>query len=707
VGPGAAASVPFLSHLANAPLALGAIPIGILLGYLGYRAVLLFRSWSLGITRAVGAPPMPAPIPAPPSPPVGGWVETEADTETGAPPSAGPDHPPATVWSPETGEVALPGAWRPAQVASVPPAGRGFGRGLLLTFALVALIVLIANRYLFYGLDKLVVYLGSAMYWPIAWPGLVTNPALQRTIPDYVFAIYVAFMVAFCLASGLFGDPRYLPAQRRGAIGIFLAYLVTELLVDTVAFIFPGRLAGSAFLLIRGLVGGTFFAILLFDILALPPSVQVRARLPRDPNATWTFVASAVGSLAIGLLILYGTNRVFGLGRALLPFALLLLLPLIALTIWGFLGRLLYSYQLRMRPIPLLADYHPSVSVIIPAFNEERNIAQAVGSADAAAALYPGVTEILVANDGSADATVARARAAIGRLQHARGRLLDLPHGGKSNALNGALRLATGEVIVRIDADSRISATRGFGAMIPHLADPEVGGVQGLILPLQPETWTGKLRLMEVAWNHLFLRRALMATRTTQVVDGAFCAFRRSDLNAVGGWVAWNGEDTEITLRLQREGFRMRLELAAAAFEDVPSTYASLRKQRIRWNRGGLFAHRRHLGALFGEAFEFGGLAIIMWFTLFARSGLRGLVWAYAALLTILLGLPTILTVALITAILLIPRGVVIGFYLVRFGKWTYLPYIAAWPVTGSMKQFFSLEAFGTMLPGAAAEFSE
>ena len=69
-------------------------------------------------------------------------------------------------------------------------------------------------------LDKLVVYLGSAMYWPIAWPGLVTNPALQRTIPDYVFAIYVAFMVAFCLASGLFGDPRYRPAQRRGAIGM-------------------------------------------------------------------------------------------------------------------------------------------------------------------------------------------------------------------------------------------------------------------------------------------------------------------------------------------------------------------------------------------------------------------------------------------------------------------------------------------------------
>jgi len=693
----AAAGLPLIGRLSSSPVALGAIPIGIIVGYLGYRAVLLFRAWSLGRTSSVGAAPMTA-GPPPGSPP----------GVPGTPPAAGvPASAPAVVWTPERGAVKLPGEWRPNQVAAVPPPSRGFGQALLIGFAVVAIVLLALNRYLFFGLDKLVVWMGTGLYWPLAWPGLVTNPALARTIPDYVFAIYIAFMVAFCLATGLFTDPRYRPAQRRGAVAIFLTYLVTEVLIDSVGFIFPGRLAGSAFLLVRGFVGGTFVAMLLFATLALPAPVEVKPRLPRDPGATWAFAVSAVGALAIGLAVLYATNRVFGLGRALLPFALLLLLPLIALTIWGFLGRLLYAYQLRARPIPTVADFHPPVSVIIPAYNEERNIAAAVASADAAAALYPGVTEILVANDGSLDGTSAQARAAVGRLQNAHGSVLDLPHGGKSNALNGALRLATGEIIVRIDADSRISSTRGFGAMVPHLADPEVGGVQGLILPLQPDQWTGKLRLMEIAWNHLFLRRALMATRTTQVVDGAFCAFRKSDLQRAGGWVPWNGEDTEITLRLQRQGYRMRLELGAAAFEDVPGNYAGLRKQRIRWNRGGMFAHRRHLGALFGDAFEFGGLAIIMWFTLFARSGLRGLVWAYAALLTVLLGLPTILTVALITAILLVPRGIVIGFYLVRFGKWRYLPYIATWPVTGGMKQFFSIEAFGTMLPGAAAEFSE
>lgn len=694
-----------MGRLEASPVALGAIPIGIIVGYLAYRAVLLFRAWTLGRTKAVGAPPMGTQ--APPAPPAAPTAAVPPYIEGPAPEPPSPPPVPAVMWTPERGEVPLPGSWQPTQVATAPPAGRGFGQLLVAGFIAAAVILLAFNRYLFYGLDKLVVYLGTALYWPIPWPGLVTNPALARTIPDYVFAIYLAFMLSFCAAAGLFTESRFTSAQRRGALAIFLAYLGTEILIDSFGFIFPGRLAGSAFLLIRGMVGGTYFAILLFDLLSLPPPVEVPVRLPRDPGATWTFAATAVLSLGLGFGVLYLTNRVFGLGRAVLPFALLLLLPLVALTIWGVLGRLLYSLQLRARPIPFLEDYHPAVTVIIPAYNEEGNIAAAIASADAAAGLYPGVTEIIVANDGSEDRTSAEARAAVRRLQNAHGTVLELPHGGKSNALNGALRLATGEIIVRIDADSRISSSRGFGAMVLHLADPEVGGVQGLILPLQPDTWTGKLRLMEVAWNHLFLRRALMATRTTQVVDGAFCAFRRDDLRRVGGWVAWNGEDTEITLRLQRQGYRMRLELGAAAFEDVPGTYASLRKQRIRWNRGGMFAHRRHVGALFGEAFEFGGLSVIMWFTLFARSGLRGLVWAYAALLTFLLGLPTILTVALITAILLVPRGIVIGFYLVRFGKWRYLAYIAAWPVTGSMKQFFSIEAFGTMLPGAAAEFSE
>jgi cellulose synthase/poly-beta-1,6-N-acetylglucosamine synthase-like glycosyltransferase len=243
--------------------------------------------------------------------------------------------------------------------------------------------------------------------------------------------------------------------------------------------------------------------------------------------------------------------------------------------------------------------------------------------------------------------------------------------------------------------------------MVRHFADPDIGGVQALILPRQRDGWTRKLRMMEIAWNHLFLRRAQMATLTPQVLDGALCAYRRVDLLHAGGWVPWNGEDSEVTIRLLRIGFRMRFEPDSAGFEDVPADFAALRKQRVRWNRGGLFAHRPHFGALVSEAPEYGGLAILYWFLTFFRGGLRSILYVWAIFATLLLRLPTFEHVVIIAAILLIPRAMVMGYYLAYYHRLTDLHWILFWPVGSAIKQYFALEATGTMLPGSLTEYAE
>ena len=713
-----------LHSIESIPFPIGAPIAIVLVGYLAYRGVRVFREWA-------ESPPAPRPTPyeadatlaedgrPPPAP-----SSTRArsgrrppvrsscrDPRPGVPPAtaaaraAVPREP--TIWTPMGGErpVRLPAL--PVTVSTPPPPSHGFAQTLAIEFAAIVTVLLFAHAYLFAGINRIVQLLGTLIYWPLPWPGLVANASLRRSLPDLIFVVYLALMLAFCLASGLFSDPSFTERQRRYGLIILGAYTGIELLIDVVFFTIGDRFLDSAFLLIRGMTGGAFFMALLLATLIYPAPIALTRRWPRAKSAIFVFAASIGLSVVLAVALLYVLYHSVGLGRDLVPFAVLLLIPVTALTIWGAVGRILYDRELYLRPVPDVETYHPRVSIIIPAYNEEAGIAAAIRSADVAAGLYPGDTEIIVGNDGSADATVARAREAIVALRHATGAVLDLPHGGKSNALNGALSAATGEIVVRIDADARISTTLGFGAMVTHFADPEVGGVQGLILPLQQEGWTRKLRFLEIAWNHLYLRRAMMATRSAQVVDGAFCAFRRADLDRLGGWVAWNGEDTEITLRLQRMGYRTRFETAAAAFEDVPSTYASLRSQRIRWNRGGLFAHRRHMGGLFSDAPEFGALAMLLWFGFFVRGGLRTLIWVYAILLTVLLGLPTILDVALIAAILLIPRGVAIGYYLVKYGRWQILPYIAMWPVAGSIKQFFALESYGSMLPGASPEFAE
>jgi cellulose synthase/poly-beta-1,6-N-acetylglucosamine synthase-like glycosyltransferase len=681
---------------------LGAIPILLVVAVLVYLGFRRFRRWALG--------PPPTVVPAgagaggvAPSPPTGTTAEIPPYLEElEVTPPARP-----VLWTPAGGESPMAGYRPPTAAAGRPPAPSGFGAKWIGVFAGVSVFLLLIHRYIFFGLDLIVRGVGAAFFFPHPWPGLIVRPTLARTLPDYILLIYLAMMTAFLWAGRVFSDPRFARHVRWTVVQIVAGYVATEVFVDVLAFVFPERILASAFLLIRAILGGGFLALLVFQILIYPPPVRVVPRFPRDRRSLVRLAVTVLAAVAVGTFTLIELYRYVGVGRTVLPFAVLLLLPFVALCLWGIFGRLLYEADLFARPRPSLSDWHPTVSIVIPAYNEELNIVQAIESADSAAELYPGDTEIVVGNDGSTDRTSVRARAALANLRHARGTLVELPHGGKSNALNGALAAAQGVIIVRVDADSRLSTVRGFGALIPHLADPEVGGVQGLILPLSTRGWTRKLRLMEIAWNHLFLRRAMMATRTTQVVDGAFCAFRRADLVRVGGWVAWNGEDTELTLRLQREGYRMRFEESSASFEDVPEDLNGLRKQRIRWNRGGLFAHRRHLGGLFGRAFEFGGPPILLWFAFFLRSGLRGLVWVAALLVSVIVGLPTLLDVAVIAAVLLVPRALIIGYYLVKFARWDTLPYLAAWPVTGAIKQFFSLEAMGSMLPGSLAEFSE
>jgi cellulose synthase/poly-beta-1,6-N-acetylglucosamine synthase-like glycosyltransferase len=591
----------------------------------------------------------------------------------------------------------------PPTPSLVPPPPTPFVRNLLVTFALLTATIMLFRHAFFYVYDRIVLALSVVVYWPYSYPSSLSGISVLHTVPDYIFIVYLAFIVAFLISSGLITTDRFREDQVRQALIIALGYPIVAILADVFLFTSGEPFSHSAALLVRGILGGIFVGALILTSVDLPEAVRVRPALAPEPGIVGVFFLSVLTAVVLGLVVLYVVFQYVGIGRGYVPIGILLLLPLLAITIWALIGRSVYDYHLLKNPVPPVTVYHPPVSILIPAYNESAGIADAIRSADAAARLYPGATEILVGNDGSTDATLVEAIRAIRDLRHASGAVLDLPHGGKSSALNAALRLAKGDIIIRVDADSRISSTLGFSALVPHFADPNIGGVQGLLLPLQQEGWTRRLRILEIAWNHLFLRRATMGVRACQVIDGAFSAYRRSDLMALGGWVAWNGEDTEITLRLQRVGYRMRLETEAAAFEDVPEDYRKLEKQRIRWSRGGVYARYRHLYPSFSEAWAFGGLAMFYWLALFIRSGLRSGLYLYVVLAALFL--PTILHLGIILLLLLIPRGIVIGVYLVRLRRGRWLPWIFAWPVFSVIKQQFAIKSWGTMFPGEAREY--
>ncbi|MCI4323337.1 MAG: glycosyltransferase [Thermoplasmata archaeon] len=683
---------PWVQELRQLDIPLGAVPIGIGLGVLLYFVLLSLaeRPFSIGagtvrmvVLEEIG----------PTSPE---WMESAGVTS---------DVPKVQVYSTEGDRtVRMIGAGASPSVP-LPRASR-FVYILLLAFVAMAVVLLYFYRTLFGGYDHLVGLVGAFVYWPIPWPGVYAIGPNSLIVPDYVFPMYLAGMVAFALASGLITNRPALGRHRRLlALSIVLIYVGLQLVIDSLFFTVYGADLRDFALIIRAFTGGLFLALLTFCTFYLPEPQQLAARVPRNQGAIVTFLGLGVLAIivsALGLLVAVELLRVQGIA---LDFTLLLLLPVLTLPVFCAMARPIYHRAQRRRPLPPLSQYHPSVSIIIPAYNEAEWIGEAIRSADHAAGMYPGPVEIIVGNDGSTDRTVEFARKAIGELQHTRGMVVDLPHGGKSNALNGALAMATGEIVLRLDGDTVISEKVGFGEMIRHFADPTVGGVQGAIHPRQRNGWTRKLRALEIAWMHYMLRPATMGTSSAEVIDGLFSAFRRKDLVELGGYVPWNGEDSEMSIRIQRLGYQIRIEFGALAYEDVPGNYQSLRRQRVRWARGILMANGQHYTALLGPTPEYGGLAILFWFLLVVRSGVRSLVFVFLGLLILILGVPALEYAAVLVGIAILIRGIPLSYFLVKMKRSDVLPWIVFFPFGNLIKQSFRFEAFGTLGPGASREY--
>jgi cellulose synthase/poly-beta-1,6-N-acetylglucosamine synthase-like glycosyltransferase len=631
-----------------------------------------------------------------------------------ASPATGPGRPPAVSASGAAVDVTSKNGSRKifldgagASPNAPLPRARRFVAVLSISFLVLSALELTFFSRLFLPYDHLVAYAGAALFWPQPWPGVYAVNSVSQLVPDYIFPMYLAAMAAFSIASGLLYRRPTLPVRRRAwALGLILLYVGVEVVLDAVFFTVPGQSVRNLAIVVRTMTGGLFLSGLVFCTLFLPTPYRVKPRFPRDTGAIFQFFGTGVLAIALASAALVLVDRALGGGSILLPFTLLLLLPLVTLETFIALNRPLYFRQLRRRPLPPLAEYHPSVSILVPAYNEERWITEAIRHADVAASKYPGTVEIIVGNDGSTDRTSELARAAISALRHCRGLVVDLPHAGKSNGLNGALALASGEIVIRLDADTFVSERLGFSAIIPHFADPEVGGVQGSIHPRQRKGWTRKLRALEIAWGHYFQRPAIMGARSGEVIDGLFSAFRRKDLVALGGWVPWNGEDTELSMRIQRLGYRVRMEFGARAYEDVPEDYDSLRRQRVRWARGILMANGQHYPSLLSRTPEFAGLGVLLWFLTFARSGVRSLVYVFLVLLLLILGVHALIDVAFLLLLALSIRAVPLAYFLGKMERWDMLVWIPFFPVASVLKQSFRFEAFGLMGPEANHEYA-
>lgn len=329
------------------------------------------------------------------------------------------------------------------------------------------------------------------------------------------------------------------------------------------------------------------------------------------------------------------------------------------------------EYRSRILSSPLT----PTISVIAPAHNEETTIIESVNSL--LGLNYPNL-EIVVSNDGSADRTLDVLRNEFGLVPvhpiyrrvipnrpvrglyrsalHPRLVVVDKENGGKADAVNAGLNVATGQLACVIDADTLIEPDAMQKMVRPFLESPDVLAVGGTIriangsiirggrilearVPLNP---VAAVQVVEYLRAFLFGRLGWNRLGGNLIVSGAFGLFRRESLIQCGGFAHDTvGEDIEAILRLRSRAYeegrphRVAFVPEPVAWTEAPESLKVLGGQRDRWHRGLTDVVIRYRRLLFNPRYGAMGLVVFPYFAileLFApvveAAGILGLLLA-------------------------------------------------------------------------------
>ncbi|MFC4025263.1 glycosyltransferase [Oceanobacillus longus] len=236
------------------------------------------------------------------------------------------------------------------------------------------------------------------------------------------------------------------------------------------------------------------------------------------------------------------------------------------------------------------------VSVIIPAYNEENVINKTIESI--LKSNYPNL-EVIVVDDGSKDQT----SLAVSRKYDADKKvfLFQKKNGGKASAINLGIRKAKGDIFVAIDADTTVSPD-SISALTRHFSDENIAAVSGNVR-------VGNRKNLLTSWQHIeyvtgfnLEKRAFATLNCVPVVPGALGAWRKQVVEELGYFTDDTlAEDTDMTLKIIRQGYKVVVDEQAYAYTEAPETIKDFLKQRFRWTFGTLqcfWKHKKAFGGL-------------------------------------------------------------------------------------------------------------
>jgi biofilm PGA synthesis N-glycosyltransferase PgaC len=264
--------------------------------------------------------------------------------------------------------------------------------------------------------------------------------------------------------------------------------------------------------------------------------------------------------------------------------------PIVSSVMWTSTATAYYlrrEYQKDRRPMPLREV--PTVSILIPTYCEELHIEATIRAV--LDVRYPDF-EVVVVDDGSTDGTVERVLpfAEAGRV-----RLITKEQNeGKAMALNDAIPVLRGEIILILDADA-VPQPDVLQYLVPHFEAPRVAAVTANPQVVERHTFLAKLQTIEFTSIVSILRRAQRVWGRVLTVSGVATAFRRSAILDVGMFSPdMATEDIDMTWKLQKRFYDVRYEPGAMVRMRVPVRLRGLWRQRRRWATGLAQVLRRH-----------------------------------------------------------------------------------------------------------------
>ncbi len=234
------------------------------------------------------------------------------------------------------------------------------------------------------------------------------------------------------------------------------------------------------------------------------------------------------------------------------------------------------------------SNYQPKVSVIIPAYNEEKSIVTSTTSV--LNSNYPkNKLEVIIVNDGSTDKTENVLKEFLSKNNLRNVRLVTQPNSGKAHSLNNGIKnYAKGELVMCLDADSMLTKDTIRNA-VRYFEQKSVVALASNVRIKKDKGILNLIQVFEYAISYQ-MKRAQTLFNIEYIIGGIGSVFRKSALESIDFYDTNTvTEDIDLTMKILRNGNKkQRVVFASDAITYTQSalTLDDLVKQRYRWKWG-------------------------------------------------------------------------------------------------------------------------